>query len=117
MTSRRALEFLERFRIACGGVLVDDISDGYNRVHDLFEMPTASESRGDNCAEGFGQIWETNLDTTNFDGIQGGQSQTVHFKLLYVIFNQNQDLPVQCCPMSIESEFGSLLESLAFQKS
>ena len=66
--------FFRRMRILCAGQLVEDIMD-YNRIHEMIHMMIASESRANDAAEAFGNLWNTHtwykgdLDIRNFQGI------------------------------------------------
>ena len=105
--------FFRRLRILMGGAVVEDITE-YNRVHEMFSILTATDSRTNVDMEGFGMGFNigdnTNqlTDTTNTpDGIQSDSSQTVLFKPLSGLFNQNKFLPVRYAPITIELELVS----------
>jgi hypothetical protein len=101
--------FFRRMRVLAANQVIEDI-DNYNRVHEMFSMMTASDSRTNVNAEAFGQDWDirdqatTGLTAASFPGIIGGQSQTVLFKPLSGILNQNKMIPVRYCPITIELE-------------
>ena len=102
--------FFRRMRVLCGGTIVEDI-DLYNRCHELFSVLTSSDSRVNVNGEAFGQHFDirdfqgsVGLHKDNFPGIIGGQSQTVLFKPLSGLLNQNKMLPVRYCPITIELE-------------
>ena len=101
--------FFRRMRVLGGGTIVEDI-DNYNRCHQMFSVLTAADSRANVNAEAFGQDWDiredmkTSLTAASFPGIIGGQSQTVLFKPLSGLFNQNKMIPVRYCPITIELE-------------
>jgi hypothetical protein len=101
--------FFRRMRILCGGQVIEDIDD-YNRVHELFSTMTAGDSRVNTNAESFGQKWDIDgkfvnaLTSANFPGIIAGQSQTVLFKPLSGLLNQNKFIPTRYCPITIELE-------------
>ena len=101
--------FFRRMRVLCGGQVVEDI-DNYNRVHEMFSIMTASDSRSNVNAEAFGKSWDirddfnTTLTAASFPGIIGGQSQTVLFKPLSGLLNQPKYLPIRYCPITIELE-------------
>jgi hypothetical protein len=86
--------FFRRMRVLAANQVIEDI-DNYNRFHEMFSMMTASDSRTNVNAEAFGQDWDirdqgtTGLTAASFPGIIGGQSQTVLFKPLSGILNQN----------------------------
>ena len=101
--------FFKRLRILCGGAVVEDITE-YNRVHERFSTLTAPDSRTNVDMEGFGRnnnirdTDESTLTALNFSGILHGQAQTVLFKPLSGLFNQNKFLPVRYAPITIELE-------------
>ena len=90
--------FFRRMRVLAGNQVIVDI-ENYNRVHEMFSVMTASDSRINNSAEGFGQYWDTRdtatiqLTTSTLTGIKGGQSQTVLFKPLSGLLGQNKMIP------------------------
>ena len=45
--------FVNRLRILAQGQVIEDIND-YNRVHEMFQVFSASESRANEYASGFG---------------------------------------------------------------
>ncbi len=101
--------FFRRMRVLCGGQVIEDIDD-YNRVHEMFSTMTAGDSRVNTNAESFGRKWDidgnfTNeLTSDNFPGIIAGQSQTVLFKPLSGLLNQNKFIPTRYAPITIELE-------------
>jgi hypothetical protein len=101
--------FFRRMRVLCAGQLVEDIMD-YNRIHEMFHMMIASESRANDAAEAFGNLWNSHtwykgeLDTHNFQGIGATKKLTVLFKPLSGILNQNKLLPLRYAPITIELE-------------
>ena len=101
--------FFRRMRVLCGGTIVEDI-DNYNRCHQMFSILTAADSRANLNAEGFGQDWDIReakqitLTEDNLKGIEPSQSQTVLFKPLSGLFNQNKMIPLRYCPITIELE-------------
>ena len=102
--------FFRRLRILMGGTVVEDITE-YNRIHEMFSILTATDSRINTDMEGFGMGFNIGdntamtLDTTTTpDGIQADSSQTVLFKPLSGLFNQNKFLPVKYSPITIELE-------------
>ena len=98
--------FFRRMRVLCGGQVVEDI-DNYNRVHEMFSMLTAKDSRTNVDAEAFGHHrydWNAVLDKDTIPGIPGGQSRTVLFKPLSGLLNQPKYLPIRYCPITIELE-------------
>ena len=50
--------FFRRMRVLCAGQLVEDIMD-YNRIHEMIHMKIASESRQNDAAEAFGNLWNS----------------------------------------------------------
>ena len=101
--------FFKRLRILCAGAVVEDITE-YSRVHEMFSTLTAPDSRTNVDMEGFGRninIRDTDeaaLTALNLSGILPGQAQTVLFKPLSGLFNQNKFLPVRYAPITIELE-------------
>ena len=101
--------FFRRMRVLCANQVVEDI-DSYNRCHELFSVLTASDSRVNVEAEGFGLDWDIRKHATapytaaEFKGIIGGQSQTVLFKPLSGILNQSKFIPLRYAPITIELE-------------
>ena len=101
--------FFQRMRILVGGQVVEDV-DTYNRVHEMFSILTATDSRENVDAEGFDvPTWDMfktfskdyNAATANLvvlDGIEGGGAKhTVLFKPLSGLFNQSKYLPLKYC--------------------
>ena len=73
--------FFSRMRILAGSQILEDI-DMYNRVHEMFSIFSATDSRQNDYAEGFGYIWENSVDNIHVNtdyvvGIPGLASQTV----------------------------------------
>jgi hypothetical protein len=101
--------FVRRMRVLAANQVIEDI-DNYNRVHEMFSIMTASDSQKKSNAEAFGQKWDidggfnTNLTSDSLRGISGGQSQTVLFKPLSGLLNQNKMIPCRYCPITIELE-------------
>jgi hypothetical protein len=115
--------FFRRMRILMGGTLVEDI-DSYNRTHQMFDQLIAGDSRKNKMVEGFGQEIDiaeyftafelSGVSLTNppevllpstYNGIPGGQSQTVLFKPLSGLFSQNKYIPLKYAgPIIIELE-------------
>ena len=107
--------FFRRMRILCAGQLVEDIMD-YNRIHEMIHIMIAKESRENDAAEAFGLLWNNHdwerlnangdsiLNTNTFQGIQANNGQTVLFKPLSGILNQNKLLPLRYAPLTIELE-------------
>lgn len=101
--------FFRRMRILCAGQLVEDIMD-YNRIHEMMHIMIASESRANDAAEAFGNLWNSHawykgeVNITNFQGIGPGQKLAVLFKPLSGVLNQNKMLPIRYAPVTIELE-------------
>ena len=96
-----------RVRLLCGSQLVEDI-DYYGRVHEMMNILTATHSRANEAVEGFGFNWEehsTNAAKLLYKGIAPGSAlvgssrpgdrQTVMFKPLLGLLNQNKFLPLE----------------------
>ena len=87
--------FFRRMRVLAANQVIEDI-DNYNRVHEMFSIMTATDSRINIGAEAFGQYWDTRdtssivLKPSTFNGRKGGQSQTVLFKPLSGLLNQTK---------------------------
>lgn len=95
--------FFRRVRLMAGGQLIEDI-DYYNRVHEMMEILSASDSRNNEDVEGFGYRWDE-FDSPNdpnsevykvgeFKGIAEAGRQTVLFKPLCGLLNQSKFLPL-----------------------
>jgi hypothetical protein len=101
--------FFRRMRVLAGNQVIEDI-DNYNRVHEMFSILTATDSRMNTAAEGFGEEWNNRdnstvaLTTDTLVGIKGGQSQTVLFKPLSGLIGQNKMIPLRYCPLTFEFE-------------
>ena len=97
--------FFRRMRILANGAVIEDI-DNYNRVHEMFKLLKATDTKVNDEAEAFGQQYDkyTTLDTTTVSGIKGGQSQTVLFKPCSGLFHQPKMLPIRYMPITIELE-------------
>lgn len=98
--------FFRRLRVVVGGQVVEDI-DYYNRVHEMMSLLTASDSRVNESVEGFGQLFDhhkTYANADEYQGIPGNGKQTVMFKPLSGLFNQNKYLPIRYTPISLELE-------------
>ena len=88
--------FFRRVRLLAGGQLVEDI-DYYNRVHEMMDVLTATDSRDNEAVEGFGVRWNERdkpTTTAEYNGIAAGDRQTVLFKPLCGLLNQNKFLPL-----------------------
>ena len=74
--------FFRRVRILAGGQILEDM-DEYNRIHEMFHMLQAPETRSNDNMEGFGVRWDNNngIDE-HYAGIPGGTSRVVMFKML-----------------------------------
>ena len=98
-----------RMRVLCGGQVVEDI-DNYNRVHQMFSVLSAKDSRGNVDVEAFGREWNVNenlksaYSADTFPGIKADEFQTVLFKPLSGLLNQPKYLPIRYCPLTIELE-------------
>ena len=100
------LSFFSRMRIFAGGQILEDI-DMYNRVHEMFSIFSAIDSRQNDYAEGFGSFWDNRVDNLHVNtyyllGIPGLASQTVLCKPLSGILNQRKYLPIRFMPLTIE---------------
>jgi hypothetical protein len=97
--------FFRRMRVVVGGQVVEDI-DYYNRVHEMMSMLQAKDSRINESVEGFGQLFDHHrvYIETEYQGIPGNAKQTVMFKPLSGLFNQNKYLPIRYTPISLELE-------------
>ena len=99
MGSPRAI--FKRLILLASGQVVEDI-DYYNRVHEMMHTLTSGDSRLNDFGEGFGQPATTPLTlnlgtatTVAAGGIPIGKSQTVVFKPLSGLLNQNKYLPIR----------------------
>jgi hypothetical protein len=96
-------------RVLCAGQLVEDIMD-YNRIHEMFHLLIAKESRENDAAEAFGITFDVHawhqgvLTAANYNGVLPNESMTVLFKSLSGILNQNKMIPLRYAPITIELE-------------
>ena len=58
--------FFNRLRILAQGQVIEDIND-YNRVHEMFQVFSASESRANEYASGFGNNWQAHATSKNYE--------------------------------------------------
>ena len=100
--------FFNRLRILAQGQVIEDIND-YNRVHEMFQVFSASESRDNDYASGLGSNWQAHVTSrellTTTKGlvfIPAGQAATVMLKLNAGIFQIKKYLPLQFMPLTIE---------------
>ena len=98
--------FFSRMRVLAGGQILEDI-DMYNRVHEMFNIFSASDSRQNDFAEGFGNYWDNKQDNIHVDetwlrGIPPTTKQTVLFKPMSGILNQRKYIPIRFMPITIE---------------
>ena len=49
--------FFSQMRILVGGQVIEDI-DNYNRVHEMFQVFSATDSRDNDYVAGFGNYWQ-----------------------------------------------------------
>ncbi|MFM7990228.1 MAG: hypothetical protein ACKPKO_64025, partial [Candidatus Fonsibacter sp.] len=78
----------------------------YNRVHEMFNIFSASDSRQNDFAEGFGNYWDNKQDNIHVDeswlrGIPP-TTKTVLFKPMSGILNQRKYIPIRFMPITIE---------------
>ena len=90
-----------------GGVVLED--SGYNRVHEMFQVFSATDSRANDYGEGFGNYWQEestskSLRTTSkgLTHIPLSSSMTVIFKPIAGILQVRKFLPLQFMPITIE---------------
>jgi hypothetical protein len=102
--------FFRRMRVLCGGQIIEDI-DNYGRTHQMMHLLTSKHSRENDMAEAFGQEFDMvaanqvgDVTPSTFRGIAAGEHQTVMFKPLSGLLNQNKYLPIRYCPLTIELE-------------
>ena len=81
--------FFSRMRILAGREILEEI-DMYNRVREMFSIFSASDSRQNDYAEGFGKFWDNKADNESvgpsyLKGIPESASQTVLFKPLRIM--------------------------------
>ena len=92
--------FFRRIRLLAGGVVCEDI-DYSHRVTQMMHLLQSEGSRRNDFSEGFGAEmsvydgYNESKNASNWHGIKGGQSQTVLFKPLLGLFNQNKFLPLK----------------------
>jgi hypothetical protein len=99
--------FFNRLRITCGSETIEDISE-YARVHEMFHVLSASDSRSNDYAEGFGNYLDDKHTKSNqitkqkpLVGIPPTESMTV-FKPLSGLLRQKSFIPLQYVPLKIE---------------
>ena len=86
--------FFRRVRLLAGGQLIEDI-DYYNRVHEMMDILTASDSRLNETVEGFGYRINEHLDRYKLGSINGVTDRlTVCFKPLCGLLNQSKFIPL-----------------------
>ena len=92
-----------RLRILAQGQVIEYIND-YNRVHEMFQVFSASESRANEYAAGFGSYWQANATSkelrTNTKGlvsIPRTSAVTVMLKLNAGIFQIKNTYPCNLC--------------------
>ena len=98
--------FFRRMRVIVGGQVVEDV-DNYNRVHEMLSVLTATDSRVNESVEGFGQLinhYKLYTEEEDHRGIPSNSKQTVMFKPLSGILNQDKYLPIRYTPISLELE-------------
>ncbi|MFM7988822.1 MAG: hypothetical protein ACKPKO_56855, partial [Candidatus Fonsibacter sp.] len=77
-----------RLKISSGSETIEDINE-YARCHELFHILSASDSRSNDYAEGFGNYWDDkrtrslHVTKSHLVGIPVGKSMTVAFLLPY----------------------------------
>ena len=99
--------FFRRFRVICGGTVVEDIND-WDRMSHLFEIMCTDEYTKDKETEGFGfPIYRDGMPILSGDpvrGIPGNRNKTVLFKPLSGLFTQQKMLPLRYCSIIVELE-------------
>ena len=101
--------FFRRMRILAAGQLVEDI-DNYNRIHEMMHTMVAKESRENDAAEAFGQLFDPHKwyskeqNASNYDGVDPSKNLVVLFKPLSGLLSQNKMLPIRYAPITIELE-------------
>ena len=101
--------FFSRMRILVGGQVIEDI-DNYNRVHEMFQVFSATDSRENDYAEGFSNYWRDLHDprgllvtTETLVRIPPSSHMTVMFKPVAGLFQSvRKYLPLQFMPITIE---------------
>lgn len=76
--------FFRRFRLICGGQVVEDI-DNYNRTTEMFHMMMAENRRLNDSIEGFG-----GTTTSTPAGMAAGTERVVMFTPLSGLLNQDK---------------------------
>ena len=95
-----------RIRLLAGSQVIEDI-DQYSRVHQMMDILTAKDSRRNEVVEGFGYLWDehaTEAQKLLYTGIAPGDYQTVMFKPLCGLLNQNKFIPLEYVPLILELE-------------
>ena len=102
--------FFSRMRILVGGQVIEDI-DNYNRVHEMFQVFSATDSRENDYAEGFANYWRNLLHdprgllvtADSLVRIPPSSHMTVMFKPVAGLFQSvRKYLPLQFMPITIE---------------
>ena len=93
-------------RIPTGGQILEDI-DMYNRVPEMINIFTAADSRINAYAEGVGNFWETDADSSHVNDdcvkdLPPSASQTVLFKPVSGIQSHPRYLPIRFTPRECE---------------
>jgi len=101
--------FFSRMRILVGGQVIEDI-DNYNRVHEMFQVFSATDSRENDYAEGFSNYWQglhaskgLLVTAHTLVRIPPSSHMTVMFKPVAGLFQSvRKYLPLQFMPITIE---------------
>ena len=115
--------FFRRLRVICQGQVIEDI-DGYNLVHQMFDVLQSKHVRENQDVEGFGIRFDSDYGKNLIDNplikdsgsvvdipfmvhylsIQPGKSKTVSFTPLSGIISQSKLIPLKYCPLTFEIE-------------
>ena len=116
--------FFRRLRVLCQGQLIEDI-DGYNLVHQMFDVLQSKHMRENQTVEGFGISYDSDYGKdlienpliraedgdilkdrfiAHYSGIYPGDTKTVCFTPLSGIVSQGKMIPLRYCPLTFEFE-------------
>ena len=116
--------FFRRLRILCQGAVIEDI-DGYNLVHQMFDVLQSKHVRENEDVEGFGIRYDSDYGKNLIENptVTGGGSildqpfvtqytsifvsgdfKTVSFTPLAGIISQSKMIPLKYCPLTFEFE-------------
>ena len=108
--------YFSRYRLSCGGVVVEDCMD-FARSSHLLQLTKSKNNHDNDLSEGFGLGRIEDLNTTAlYPGIPFGESMTCVLKLhISGIFNSNKFLPLAYLKsLEIELELGNVSDPIIY---